>query len=80
MFFQFVNRDARVLRFASPAKLNLFLEIQGRRIDGFHEIQSVMSKFSLYDYLTFTPDDSDQITLSVESNRSELLFRLTKTI
>lgn len=33
----------------SPAKLNLFLEVQRRREDGFHEIETLMCPVSLYD-------------------------------
>ena len=67
MFCKVFDQPARHLRIASPAKLNLFLEIKGRRDDGFHELESVMSKFSLFDYLTFAPEETDQINLSVES-------------
>ena len=35
-----------------PAKINLTLEVLGKRRDGFHEIQSIMQTISLYDYLT----------------------------
>ena len=72
MFFQAIDQTVRSLRFASPAKLNLFLEITGRRDDGFHDLDSVMSKFSLYDYLTFTPDQTGQIRLSIDSPFQEL--------
>ena len=34
---------------ASPAKINLFLEIIGRRPDGFHEIESIMQLVDLCD-------------------------------
>ena len=33
----------------APAKLNLFLEILGRRPDGYHEIESLMVAVDLYD-------------------------------
>ena len=36
----------------APAKLNLFLEVLGRRPDGYHEIESLMVAVNLYD----TPD------------------------
>jgi 4-diphosphocytidyl-2-C-methyl-D-erythritol kinase len=47
----------------APAKLNLFLEILGRRPDGYHEIESLMVAVDLYDTLTFADDPSGAITL-----------------
>ena len=35
----------------APAKINLFLEIHGKRLDGFHELETVMSTVNLYDRL-----------------------------
>ena len=46
------------------AKINLRLEIVGRRDDGYHLLHSIMAPVSLADELTFTPNDTDQITLS----------------
>jgi len=39
------------IKVAAPAKVNLFLEILGKRQDGYHEIQTVMQEVSLFDYL-----------------------------
>jgi 4-diphosphocytidyl-2-C-methyl-D-erythritol kinase len=47
----------------APAKLNLFLEVLGRRPDGYHEIESLMVAVSLYDTLTFTDDPLGEISL-----------------
>jgi 4-diphosphocytidyl-2-C-methyl-D-erythritol kinase len=47
----------------APAKLNLFLEVQGKRPDGYHEIESLMVTIDLFDSLTFIDDPSGQITL-----------------
>lgn len=37
----------------APAKINLFLHITGRRTDGYHNLQTVFRRISLYDTLTF---------------------------
>jgi len=39
----------------APAKINLTLEVLGRRPDGFHEIRSVAQTVNLCDTLTFRP-------------------------
>jgi 4-diphosphocytidyl-2-C-methyl-D-erythritol kinase len=50
----------------APAKLNLFLEILGRRPDGYHELESLMVAVDLYDRLTFAEDSSGSITLTCD--------------
>jgi 4-diphosphocytidyl-2-C-methyl-D-erythritol kinase len=42
----------RTVRLRCPAKLNLFLEVLGRRPDGYHELSTVMVPVALYDTLT----------------------------
>jgi 4-diphosphocytidyl-2-C-methyl-D-erythritol kinase len=46
-----MNRGLKV-SFNAPAKINLGLEVLGRRGDGFHEIRTVMTMVSLCDTLT----------------------------
>ena len=36
----------------APAKLNLFLDITGRRDNGYHEISSVMQTVDIYDFVS----------------------------
>lgn len=43
------------LSFHSPAKINLFLAITGRRPDGFHDLVSVVAKLAWGDTLTAEP-------------------------
>src|SRR4051812_39897368 len=49
-----------------PAKLNLFLEILGRRPDGYHEVETLMVAVNLYDRLSFTDDPSGAVTLGCD--------------
>jgi 4-diphosphocytidyl-2-C-methyl-D-erythritol kinase len=46
-----------MLTIKAPAKINWFLHVLGLRDDGFHEIQSLMQKITLYDVLTFMPSE-----------------------
>lgn len=46
-----------MLKFASPAKINLVLEILGKREDGFHELRSLIQTIDLYDTLYFEISD-----------------------
>lgn len=48
-------RHNTVFRIHTPAKLNLSLEVLGRRPDGFHELRTVMSAVRLYDTLLISP-------------------------
>jgi 4-diphosphocytidyl-2-C-methyl-D-erythritol kinase len=54
----------------SPAKLNLFLHITGRRPDGYHELQTLFQLLDWGDALVFTPNQSGIITL--ESNAADI--------
>ena len=58
--------NARGLVALAPAKLNLFLEIAGRRPDGYHELQTLMIRTDLHDRLTFIADDSGRIALECD--------------
>ena len=42
------------MRVFSPAKINLFLAVTGRRSDGFHEIVSIVSKLDFGDAITIS--------------------------
>jgi 4-diphosphocytidyl-2-C-methyl-D-erythritol kinase len=53
----------------APAKINLFLEVVGKRPDGYHNIRSLMSCISLYDTVKLNME-ADKI--SVCCNHSEV--------
>ncbi|UCH79704.1 MAG: 4-(cytidine 5'-diphospho)-2-C-methyl-D-erythritol kinase [Nitrospiraceae bacterium] len=58
-----------MLTLKAPAKINWFLKILGLRDDGFHEIQSLMQKISLYDVLKISP--ADDLSLKTEGSIAE---------
>ena len=47
-----------------PAKINLFLEVLGRRPDGYHELATVMVPVGVYDTLEVRP--ARRFTLEVD--------------
>lgn len=42
----------------SPAKVNLILEIKGKRPDGFHDLKTVMHSLTLADVMSFKPNNT----------------------
>jgi 4-diphosphocytidyl-2-C-methyl-D-erythritol kinase len=58
-----VRSSAAGLEVLAPAKLNLFLEVLGKRGDGFHEIETLMYPIGLYDSLHFQADPSGHVRL-----------------
>ncbi len=67
------------MKILSPAKINLFLQVTGKRPDGYHELVTLMSPISLHDVMTFNFEspgisvrcDSDQ----VPDNEDNLAFK-----
>jgi len=54
-----------VMTIKARAKINLTLDVLGKRPDGYHEVEMVMQSIGLYDCLEFTPV-SEGITILVE--------------
>ncbi|MCB9893114.1 MAG: 4-(cytidine 5'-diphospho)-2-C-methyl-D-erythritol kinase [Planctomycetes bacterium] len=55
-----------MLTIKAPAKVNWFLEVKGKRPDGFHELETVMQAVSLFDEITV--EDRPDGVLSLECN------------
>ncbi|MEX0818058.1 MAG: 4-(cytidine 5'-diphospho)-2-C-methyl-D-erythritol kinase, partial [Pirellulaceae bacterium] len=57
------RRNASVV-VETPAKLNLFLELLAKRLDGFHEIETLMTAINIYDrlYVTGLSEGQTQLT------------------
>lgn len=47
----------------SPAKINLFLKVAGKRRDGYHNIATLFQMIDLYDTMTFQADPSRKISV-----------------
>ena len=50
------------------AKINLFLQVDAKRDDGFHELQTVMHSVGLYDELLFSLDEKGNNSVYFSSN------------
>src|SRR4051812_8187011 len=50
----------------APAKVNLYLEVLGKRPDGYHELATLLVAVSLYDTLEFKEESSSEIRLVCE--------------
>lgn len=51
------------IKFLTPAKVNLFLRVTGKRPDGYHDIVSLMQPVSLYDEISVGVDFGKGISL-----------------
>lgn len=55
----------------APAKINLVLEVLGKREDGYHEIKSIMQTVSLFDVLSFEKADDIKLSCTAQELQSE---------
>lgn len=72
------------LSIRSPAKLNLFLHITGRRPDGYHNLQTLFQFIDFYDRMEFEPSDSSNLHLTPAldgvPNDSNLIVRAARLL
>ncbi|WP_291334795.1 4-(cytidine 5'-diphospho)-2-C-methyl-D-erythritol kinase [Acinetobacter sp. UBA801] len=72
-----------MIRVPSPAKLNLFLHITGRRDNGYHELQTIFQLIDLYDWLEFEVNDTQSIQIhglnSVDLEQN-LIYKATQIL
>ncbi|HNO22813.1 MAG TPA: hypothetical protein PKK94_07530, partial [Leptospiraceae bacterium] len=64
-----MRTSAELLKYSmfSPAKINFYLNILGKREDGYHELDSIFLKLSFGDDLEFFENDSGEIRLETVS-------------
>ncbi|MER3484637.1 MAG: 4-(cytidine 5'-diphospho)-2-C-methyl-D-erythritol kinase [Chloroflexota bacterium] len=61
----------------APAKINLGLEIIGRRADGYHEIATIMQAITIFDRLTLRPAQEWSFSLDAGDRTGDLLTELS---
>lgn len=71
-----------MLTILAPAKLNLTLEVLGKRTDGYHEIRSLVQTISLCDTLSFEPATrtSLECTEPALQNQENLVLRAAELL
>ncbi len=61
-----IEKSQDGFRVKVPCKVNLFLEVLGKRDDGYHALDTVMMAVSLVDELRITHRNDDRIELAIE--------------
>ena len=69
-----------IIRIKCPAKINLTLEVVGKRDDGFHNIKSIMQLISLYDYLDISVAESDKTEIYLGGNSTEIPYNSSNLV
>lgn len=64
------------IKLKSPAKINLFLEITGKRKDGYHDLITVFAKINVCDYISLEKTSFAGIKVSMKNNSN---LRLKKS-
>lgn len=70
----------------APAKINLYLMIAGKRPDGYHNIDTLMSKITWYDQVIIEPSDNEGVELActgsywAPQNDDNLIIKAVKAL
>lgn len=71
-------------QFFSPAKLNLFLHVIGRRPDGYHNLQTVFQFLDYGDQITITPTENGKLSLLTKfdgvAEQDNLIIKAAKAL
>jgi 4-diphosphocytidyl-2-C-methyl-D-erythritol kinase len=67
------------------AKINLFLNIVGKRFDGYHDLEMVMAALDLHDELSFKANETGEIVVTsnlpiTEKMEDNIVFRVAKVL
>ena len=68
----------------APAKINLTLDVKGKRSDGYHELETVMHQINLFDRITIEPRPSgikiDTNSISIPHGQENLAYKAALVI
>jgi len=73
-----------MLQLRTPAKINLFLKVLGKRSDGYHDLNSWFQAIDLFDHLTFVKKDkrglnfTSEGTYAVPSDEGNLIVKTAR--
>lgn len=81
----YFKRDNSAVTLRAPAKINWTLRVLGRRPDGYHELESLVSPVSLYDDLSFSVRPEPGVKLicgapGVPLDESNLVVRAVRRV
>ena len=65
------------------AKINLYLDVLGKRQDGFHDLEMVMASIDLYDVLTFKLIETDEVIVDskikiTDNDTDNLVYKVAR--
>ncbi|MCP4715870.1 MAG: 4-(cytidine 5'-diphospho)-2-C-methyl-D-erythritol kinase [Deltaproteobacteria bacterium] len=79
------TEPVKSLTVQAPAKINLFLKICSQRDDGYHNIETVFQKISLFDEITLAPTPGPGISIttddsSIPQDNTNLAYRAAELL
>ena len=60
------------IKIKCPAKINLYLNVVSKRDDGYHNIETIMQKISIYDYIDVSVTESDNNLINLICNSCDV--------
>jgi 4-diphosphocytidyl-2-C-methyl-D-erythritol kinase len=73
----------KTLVIEAPAKINLFLDVKGKRNDGYHELESIMHQINLVDRINIQVDDGITVKSSspdIPDDEDNLAYQAARLI
>src|SRR3972149_10417595 len=74
----FEGGEAVALTVRAPAKVNLTLEVLGRRPDGYHEVLTVLRSVGFYDLISM--ESADEVIVQGEPEVEGLAYRAARLL